>query len=39
MNFELPVKQGKNAIKPCYLDVKSGFINFMDDSSSSKPVD
>ena len=36
-DFELPVKQGKNAIKPCYLDVKSGFINFMDDSSSGKP--
>ena len=36
-NFELPLKQGKNAIKPCYLDVKSGFINFKDDSSSGKP--
>lgn len=27
-----PSKQGKNAIKPCYLDIKSGFINFIDDS-------
>lgn len=36
-DFELPVKQGKNAIKPCYLDVKSGFVNFMDDSSAGKP--
>ena len=35
-DFELPAKQGKNAIKPCYLDVKSGFINFMDDSSAGK---
>ncbi len=33
-DFELPAKQGKNAIKPCYLDVKSGFVNFKDDSSS-----
>ena len=36
-DFELPKKQGKNAIKPCYLDVKSGFINFTDDSSADKP--
>lgn len=36
-DFELPAKQGKNAIKPCYLDVKSGFVNFMDDSSTGKP--
>ena len=35
-DFELPAKQGKNAIKPCYLDVKSGFINFRDDSSAGK---
>lgn len=35
-DFELPTKQGKNAIKPCYLDVKSGFVNFMDDSSAGK---
>ena len=31
-NFEPLKKQGKNMIKPCYLDVKSGFINFRDDS-------
>lgn len=36
-DFELPTKQRQNAIKPCYLDVKSGFINFMDDSSAGKP--
>lgn len=36
-DFELPAKQGKNAIKPCYLDVKSGFISFTDDSFSGKP--
>ena len=36
-DFELPTKQGKNAIKPCYLDVKSGFINFTDDSLAGKP--
>ena len=36
-DFELPTKQGKNAIKPCYLDVKSGFVNFTDDSSAEKP--
>ena len=35
-NYELPIKQAKNAIKPCYLDVKSGFINFTDDSSAGK---
>ena len=36
-DFTLPTKQGKNAIKPCYLDVKSGFVNFTDDSSAGKP--
>lgn len=36
-DFEWPAKQSKNAIKPCYLDVNSGFINFTDDSSSEKP--
>lgn len=35
-DFQLPEKQGKNAIKPCYLDVKSGFVNFMDDASAGK---
>ena len=30
-------KQGKNAIMPCYLDVKSGFVNFLDDSWADKP--
>ncbi len=32
-DFQLPKKQGKNVIKPCYLDIKSGFVNFKDDSS------
>lgn len=36
-DFELPTKQSQNEIRPCYLDVKSGFINFMDDSSAGKP--
>ena len=36
-DYELPKKQGKNAIKPCYLDVRSGFINFKDDSQAGKP--
>ncbi|MCI9100016.1 MAG: DEAD/DEAH box helicase, partial [Lachnospiraceae bacterium] len=36
-DFEFPAKQGKNAIRPCYLDVKSGFVNFTDDSSAGKP--
>ncbi len=36
-DFELPARQGKNGIKPCYLDVKSGFVNFTDDSSAGKP--
>ncbi len=37
MDYECPKKQGKNPIKPCYLDVHSGFINFRDDSLSGKP--
>lgn len=36
-DYSLPKKQGKNPIKPCYLDIKSGFINFRDDSSAGKP--
>ena len=36
VDFELPKKQGKNVIKPCYLDVESGFINFRDDSLEGK---
>lgn len=35
--FELPRKQGKNVIRPCYLDIRSGFINFKDDSSAGNP--
>ena len=29
--------KSKNSIQPCYLDVKSGFINFKDDSIAEKP--
>lgn len=36
-DYELPEKQGKNAIRPCYLDIKNGFINFRDDSDDGKP--
>lgn len=36
-NFELPRKQGRNAIRPCYLDIRSGFINFKDDSVAGNP--
>lgn len=36
-DFSLPKKQGKNPVKPCYLDVNSGFINFKDDSKAGKP--
>lgn len=36
-DYEKPLKQGKNAIKACYLDVKSGFVNFKDDSQAGKP--
>ena len=37
-DFQLPRKQGKYAIKPCYLDTKSGFINFKDDSNANNEV-
>lgn len=30
--YRLPDKQGNHKIQPCYLDVRSGFIDFMDDS-------
>lgn len=36
-NFTISSKHSKNAIKPCYLDIKSGFINFNDDSFADKP--
>ena len=36
-DYALPLKQGKNPIKPCYLDVSSGFLNFRDDSLADKP--
>lgn len=36
-DFKPPRNQRSNPIKPCYLDIKSGFINFRDDSSAGKP--
>ena len=36
-DYKLPKKQGANPIRPCYLDVKSGFIHFKDDSQDGKP--
>lgn len=36
-DFELYPKRGRSSVKPCYLDVKSGFVNFADDSSAGKP--
>lgn len=35
--YKPPRSGGKTAIKPCYLDVKSGFIYFDDDSMFGKP--
>lgn len=36
-DYEPPKKQGKNSIKPCYLDINSGFVSFGDDSLAEKP--
>lgn len=35
-NYNPPLKQGKNPIRPCYLDVSSGFLNFRDDTLADK---
>lgn len=35
-DYQLPQKQGKNKIFPCYLDIESGFIDFTDDSLEGK---
>lgn len=35
-DFELPKKQGVNPIQPCYMDVKTGFLHFRDDSLDGK---
>lgn len=35
-DYELPAKQGKNKIQPCYLNTKNGFIYFQDDSQADK---
>ena len=36
-DFKIPIKQGTKAIKACYLDTKSGFVNFQDDSMADLP--
>lgn len=36
-DYRFPLKQGKFALLPCYLDVKSGFINFRDDLWENQP--
>ena len=36
-NVQLPKKRGKAAIKPCYLDVQSGFLYLRDDAQAGKP--
>lgn len=35
--YQLTKRQGKNPIRPCYLDVNSGFVDFYDDSKAGKP--
>lgn len=35
-NYRLPLKQGVNKIRPCYLDVQSGFVDFGDDTLDGK---
>ena len=34
--YQLQKKHSKNVVKPCYLDIKSGYINFKDDKLSGK---
>lgn len=36
-DFNIQTKQSKNQLKPCYLDIRSGFVNFRDDSLVEKP--
>ncbi len=36
-DYVLPSKQGKNPIRPCYLDTQSGYLHFTDDSMAGKP--
>lgn len=35
-DFILPKGQRQNPVRPCYLDVKNGFINFTDDSWAAR---
>ena len=36
-DYKMPKKQGKNSIRPCYLDVKTGYLYFKDDSKDGEP--
>lgn len=36
-DFDNKNKDSGNSIKPCYMDVKSGFVHFDDDSAASDP--
>ena len=36
-DFEMPRRQGKYPVHPCYLDIKTGFIDFKDDSKAGNP--
>lgn len=36
-DFSLVRKNAKNPVLPCYLDIKSGFVNFQDDSQAGNP--
>ena len=36
-DYNLPAKQGKNPVRPCYLDTQSGYVHFTDDAMSGKP--
>lgn len=35
-DYKVPKKQGKNKIEPCYLDTKSGFVYFEDDTYENR---
>ena len=35
--YKLPPRQGEHPIMPCYLDIRSGYLSFSDDSLNGKP--
>ena len=35
-NYKPPKGRSKNPVKPCYLDVRNGFVNFVDDSHAGR---